>query len=134
MTHQIYAIYNAEASVLGELRYLAQKLSGGASCSLCNITHGLNPWGKAQWRAGSSTHAPIVWLHSDEQSEALAVFTKGQLPAVVVRCDESYVEAINAEELAACQGNYLAFERLLSQRLRELDLDNKLSKVHSSPS
>lgn len=134
MTYQIYAIYNADGSILGELRYLAQKLSGGASCPLCDITHGLNPRGKAQWRARSSTHAPVVWLHSDEQSEALAVFTKGRLPAVVVERDGTYVEVVNAEELAACHGDYLSFERLLSQRLAEVELDNKRSKAHSPAS
>lgn len=134
MTYQIYAIYNADGSILGELRYLAQKLSGGASCPLCDITHGLNPRGRAEWRAGSSTHAPVVWLHSNEQPAELALFTKGRLPAVVVKHNETYVQALSAAELAACHGDYGAFERLLSQRLSVLGLDNKPSKAHSSSS
>jgi len=39
MKKTLYGIYNAEGTLLGELKYLFMKLSGRGSCALCDITH-----------------------------------------------------------------------------------------------
>lgn len=36
----VYAIYNAESSLVGELAYMAGKVIGNRACALCDITHG----------------------------------------------------------------------------------------------
>ena len=46
---KLVGIYNANGSVLGELKYLVGKLTGQSDCALCDITHG--PFrGKADFR------------------------------------------------------------------------------------
>ena len=35
-------LYNADGSLMGELRYARAKLTNSASCSLCDLTHGWN--------------------------------------------------------------------------------------------
>ena len=45
----VFGIYNADGSFFGELRYSFSKVIGKGSCSLCDLTHGWNPFGKRQW-------------------------------------------------------------------------------------
>lgn len=120
MTRQIYAVYNADGSLWGEAHYVVRKLIGRAACALCDITHGLNPRGKAQWRAGTCGHTPVIWLHRDEQPPELAAFTEGRLPVVVVNTRETYVELLSADDLVNCRGDFGVFDQLLSQRLAVL--------------
>jgi hypothetical protein len=120
-TPTLYAVYNADGSFIGELRYLADKLLRNAPCPLCDITHGLNPRGKACWRASRGAHAAFEWLHRDEQPADLAAFTDGRLPAVVMLKSGIYAEVLSADDLAACEGDFAAFEQLLSQRIQALN-------------
>ena len=55
-----YAIYDADGSFMGEVRYLRDKCLGKADCALCDLSHGWNPLGRSDWRrrkgvAASST-------------------------------------------------------------------------------
>ena len=45
-TPAFYAIYDADGSFLGELRYLRDKCLGKADCALCDLSHGWNPLGR----------------------------------------------------------------------------------------
>jgi hypothetical protein len=116
----LYAVYNADGSFMGELRYISDKLVHNASCSLCDITHGLNPRGKARWRTTRSGQPAVIWLHRDEQPPDLADVTKGRLPAVIMCKAGAYFEVLSADDLAACDGNYEAFELLLTQRVEAM--------------
>jgi len=121
VTHILYAVYNADGSFIGELRYVADKLLRNAPCPLCDITHGFNPRGKACWRAKRSTQAALEWVHRDEQPAELAAFTDGRLPAVVMLSAGVYAEVLSADDLSACDGDFAAFEQLLSQRVQALN-------------
>ena len=46
----VFGIYNADGTFFGELGYVIAKLGGKRSCSLCDVTHGWNPFGKRQWK------------------------------------------------------------------------------------
>jgi hypothetical protein len=112
----VHAIYDADGSLLGELRYLAGKLTGQASCALCEISHGLNPRGKRAWRTACRALPEVTWLHRDEQDDALHRFTAGRLPCVVtVRVSrQASTMLLTREQLAECHGDLSDFE----QRLR----------------
>lgn len=120
MARTVYAVYNADGSFMGELRYIAEKLLHNASCSLCDITHGLNPRGKAGWRALRNAQPAVIWLHRDEQPPELAAATAGRLPAVMMQSADAYVEVLSANDLADCKGDYAAFEQLLTQRVEAM--------------
>ena len=45
-----YAIYDADGSFMGEVRYLRDKCLGKAECALCDLSHGWNPLGRPDWR------------------------------------------------------------------------------------
>jgi hypothetical protein len=76
-------LYNADSSFMGEFRYLWTKLTKGGSCSLCDLTHGWNPFGKSSWKtACEDLDVPIGLLHKNEADpEQLSVIDS--LPAIV---------------------------------------------------
>ena len=75
-------VFDADGGVWGELRYLVGKVTGSSACALCDVTHGLNPRGKAAWRACTSSFpVPLTTVHRNEQGPALAAVTAGS-PAV----------------------------------------------------
>lgn len=116
----VYAIYNAESSLVGELAYLAGKVIGNRSCALCDITHGWHPLGKSEWRKRDERELPVYWLHSDEQSYALKTFTEGRLPLVVADVGGKYDTLLTKEQLAACGGDYKRFLELLTAAVDKL--------------
>ena len=116
----VYAIYNAESSLVGELAYLAGKVIGNRSCALCDITHGWHPLGKSEWRKRDERELPVYWLHSDEQSYALKTVTEGRLPLVVADVAGKYDALLTKEQLAACDGDYKRFSELLTAAVDKL--------------
>ena len=116
----VYAIYNAESSLVGELAYLAGKVIGNRSCALCDITHGWHPLGKSEWRKRDERELPVYWLHSDEQSYALTTFTEGRLPLVVADVAGKYEALLTKEQLAACSDDYKRFLELLTAAVDKL--------------
>ena len=119
-SYKIYAVYDADDTPLGELAYLAGKLMGIRECGLCDISHGWNPLGKPRWREAQCGAADVHWLHRDEQSDAMAVITRGRLPAVILERGGHFEILLGRESLAACGGDYAAFEDLLARRLVEV--------------
>ena len=61
----VFGIYNADGSFLGELQYAISKVVGKSSCSLCELTHGWNPFGKRKWKTVcKSSDLNIQLIHS----------------------------------------------------------------------
>ncbi len=110
---QYFAIYDADGSLAGELSYALGKLAGARRCALCDISHGWNPQGKAAWRAGSQLACGLQWLHRDEQTPAMAEYTRGQLPLVIAQTGDRFTTLLDADGLAACDGDYEAFAEAL---------------------
>jgi hypothetical protein len=121
---QLYAVYDADGTLAGELSYLVGKLRGTRACALCDISHGWNPVGKKAWRDARQGARNLLWLHRDEQPEVLRKVTAGQLPAVVlVKADEAAI-LIDAVALRGCAGDFAAFEALLEQCLAKAGMAN----------
>ena len=116
----LYAIYDADGSVLGELRYLRDRCIGKAECALCNLTHGWNPMGKLAWRQRNGVTASLIWLHRDELPEHALRHVSGQLPCIAVDRDGDVDILISREALQGCEGDFTVFEHLLEQKLRAL--------------
>ena len=121
MTYELYAVYDADGSLSGELAYLAGKLMGVRDCALCDISHGWNPLGKRAWRVAqrqtSQRTFQITWLHRDEQPPAMSSLTNGKLPAVILRLQGHYQILLSKSELAACDGDLKQFEIALARKL-----------------
>jgi len=119
----LLAIYNAEGSLAGELRYALTKALGGITCALCDITHGWNPRGKRVWRDCAGLPESVQWLHKDEVSPELSVAIANQtLPCVVADLGGHIELLLDCAELESCNGDFAVFEKLLQKKITELNI------------
>ncbi len=116
----LFAIYDAEGSFIGKLKYSFGKSVGLADCALCDLSHGWNPIGKTDWRQRTGQLARIHWLHRNELSSDLMHLTRGKLPCVVVQRGNDVAILINRDSLENCNGDLSKFENLVEEKLRAL--------------
>ena len=55
----------------------------------------------------------LQWLHRDEQTPAMAAYTRGHLPQVIAQTGDRFTTLLDADGLAACDGDYEAFTAAL---------------------
>ena len=94
-------LYNANSSLMGELRYLRTKLTKSTSCSLCDLTHGWNPFEKSSWKtACKDLGVPIDLLHKNDANpeQLLAI---DSLPAIVRFDGNCWVQVMDSNEIAS---------------------------------
>ena len=118
--HKLYAIYDADGSLFGELAYLWGKCTGQAQCALCDLSHGWNPLGRKVWRERGGLARSLNCVHRDEMPELLLAQVMQELPCVVVDRGGHLEILISREALEACGDDFKAFELLLEEKLRAL--------------
>jgi hypothetical protein len=117
----LYAIYDADNTLMGEVRYALQKSIGKPACALCDITHAWNPIGKHAWRNRKGLSHSMHWLHRNEVSSELnQMLGRQTLPCVVAEIGHHFEVLINSVTLAGCEGEFTLFEHLLEQKVRAL--------------
>lgn len=116
----LIGIYDADASITGEIRYLLRKVFSNYTCALCDLTHGWNPLGKSAWRKRAETEPNIIWLHRDEAPEGLLNAVEEKLPCVVADHGHRVEMLLDSDALRACEGNFATFTALLEEKLRAL--------------
>lgn len=95
----VFGIYNADGSFLGELRYSIWKVVGKSSCSLCELTHGWNPFGKRKWKTVcKSSNLNIQLIHRDEAT-ASQLKTAADLPSFITESDGGWVQVMGASQI-----------------------------------
>lgn len=118
MTDRILAIYDADFTVLGEIAYAIGKVTGTRSCSLCDISHGLNPLGKKNWRSYCATRPEIEWIHRNDLDDEMQTALTCELPCVVTRDSTGcYYTLLDSTELSDCNGDITLFDAKLSNAL-----------------
>ena len=118
----LIAIYDADASIAGEIRYLLRKVFSNDTCALCDLTHGWSPLGKPAWRQRAETEPNIIWLHRDEAPEGLLDAIDGELPCVIADHGHRVEMLLDNETLKACEGDFATFTALLEEKLRALHI------------
>ena len=119
----LYAIYDADGSLAGELRYLVDKFLGRADCALCDLSHGWHPAGKRAWRQQQGATTQLTWLHRDEVPHHVLAHVSKSLPCVATDTNGNVDILISKDELAGCEGNFTVFEQLLAEKLQGLAPD-----------
>ena len=117
------AIYDADGSLAGELRYLVDKFLGRADCALCDLSHGWHPAGKRAWRQQQGATTQLTWLHRDEVPHHVLAHVSESLPCVATDTNGNVDILISKDELAGCEGNFTVFEQLLAEKLQGLAPD-----------
>jgi len=100
--HNLYAIYDADGSVFGELAYLWGKCTGSAQCALCDLSHGWNPLGRRAWRQRGGLARSLNWVHRDELPDHVLNQVMDQLPCVVLDRDKRIEILVSRDALASC--------------------------------
>ena len=119
----LYAIYDADGSLVGELRYLVDKFLGRADCALCDLSHGWHPAGKRAWRQQQGATTQLTWLHRDEVPHHVMAHVNESLPCVATDTNGKVDILISKDELAGCEGDFTVFEQLLAEKLQGLAPD-----------
>lgn len=118
MTGRILAIYDADFTVFGEIAYAIGKVTGTRSCSLCDISHGLNPLGKKNWRSYCATRPEIEWIHRNDLDDEMRSALTCELPCVVARDSAGGCHTLlESTELSDCNGDITVFDAKLSNAL-----------------
>jgi len=129
MSRTLYILYNADASIMGKLRYGYRKICHSSeenpACAACDITHGglslkeTPAWVEAKKAIEAESGYNIVQWHRDELSEEVKNFIESnniRYPTIVSSgSNGSLSEVMSNSELAACKGN----AQSVISRLRE---------------
>ena len=95
----IFGIYNADGTLFGEIGYVLSKLSGKRSCSLCDVTHGWNPFGKRKWKGlCKSSSLDIQLIHRDEATES-QLQAAGDLPSFITEVEEGWAQIMTPTQI-----------------------------------
>lgn len=110
-------VYDADGTLVGEVRYAVGHLLGRVRCDLCDITHGGLRRRAAFDDLVASLPVPVDVLHRDEQSPELATFTAGRLACVVGHTGDGLELLVGREELRSCDGRVDRLADVLRPRL-----------------
>ena len=116
----IYCVYNAEGSIIGELKYLILKYFYGFKCSMCEITH-TNFSEKEEWKNKiSQSSYSIKSVHLDEQPEDLYQFSNGKAPCVVGKNKKGFKFIFTNDELNSFRGDVHQFFKKLDMKVKQV--------------
>ena len=95
----VFGIYNADGTFLGELGYVIAKLGGKRSCSLCDVTHGWNPFGKREWKGlCKASSLDIQLIHRDEATES-QLQAAADLPSFITEAQEGWAQIMTSSQI-----------------------------------
>ena len=123
--NKLIGVYDADATLWGEMSYWIGARFGVRHCSLCDITHSLfrekSQWRECQSRLESDLHVEIETFHRNDQPDDVRVCIDGKYPAVVMRGDDGVVSMfMNASEIDACGASPEKFADEISRRMAQL--------------
>lgn len=114
---RLIGVYHADGGVLGELRYVAGKLTGRTHCALCDVTHG-RVRAKDEWTS-MCTALPVAieCVHLNQRTPAVFGASDGHTPCVLADVDGELVMLMGPDAIESCAGEVSAFRRELQLML-----------------
>lgn len=112
-------VYDADGTVVGELRYWFSTLLGGPHCSLCDITHGRFRQRRAFREGCEDLSASVTLKHRDDLAREghadLAEVAAGRFPCVLARVGDEVRLVFGPERLEGFHADTGAFLTALAQ-------------------
>ena len=114
---EFIGIYDADATLRGEISYWIGARLGIAHCALCDITHGLFTQ-KDEWKqCREALTVPFRAFHrNDAPADALAT-AAGAFPVVLARTEDGLDVVLGPEELDQFEGSAARFTAWLTGHL-----------------
>ena len=98
-------VYNADASVWGEVSYWFGARLGVRHCSLCDVTHGMFRK-RADWvQCSESLGVAFTTYHRDDAPHDVITAANGNYPIVLGRTATSLEVVLNNAQIEACGGS-----------------------------
>lgn len=112
-------VYDADGSLVGELRYYLGSLIGVTHCSLCDVTHTKVGRRSSFTRCAQRVGLPITYLHRDAVPDDVTRAAAAEWPAVVGQlADDRAVVLLSKTQLDAIDGDVEKFEQQLHAAIR----------------
>jgi hypothetical protein len=117
---QLIGIYDADATIIGEVSYWIGARLGLRHCSLCDVTHGIVTE-KASWRScKEDLPLPFVTYHRNDMPDDVRAVAGSALPAVVIRRGGTVSHLLSASEIDTAQGSPERLSEMISAKLDAL--------------
>ena len=114
---ELIGVYDADASLLGEVSYWVGARLGITHCSLCELTHGLFAK-KSEWtQCADSLSVPFRLFHRDDAPNDVITALGGKFPAVLLRTTEGVKTILTKDELESFDGRTSDFAEWITEFL-----------------
>ncbi|MCX6518423.1 MAG: hypothetical protein NTV13_07170 [Actinobacteria bacterium] len=114
---ELIGVYDADASLLGEVSYWVGARLGITHCSLCELTHGLFTK-KSEWnQCANSLSVPFRLFHRDDAPNDIKLALAGNFPAVLQRTNEGVTTILTKDELERFEGRTSDFAQWITEFL-----------------
>jgi hypothetical protein len=102
---RLVGVYDADATLRGELAYWVGARLGRRHCSLCDITH-TSVRTKKEWKACvAGLPVPIDTFHRNDQPDDVRTAAADVAPIVVVETEHGLKVLLSPAELDNCNGS-----------------------------
>jgi hypothetical protein len=115
---EFIGIYDADATLWGEVSYWVGARLGRRHCSLCDITHGLFTRRKEWTTCAEELPVAFVTFHRNDAPDDAKHAAAGRFPCVLQRTSDGVRMALDPQTIAACQGEP---QRLLDALINQLE-------------
>jgi hypothetical protein len=134
---ELIGVYDADGSVVGEIRYWVGARFGRSHCSLCDITHGTFRE-RSEWRAFRDI-LPVEFTtcHRDDAPADVIKACGANFPVVLARVESEIMVLLDEIALDALGGDVDRLGAAIADRCAELglvlDSDPGESQARTSP-
>ena len=102
---RLVGVYDADATLRGELAYWVGARLGRRHCSLCDITHG-SVRAKPEWKACvAGLPVPFDTFHRDDQPDEVRAAAAGVTPIVIAETEHGLKVLLSPAGLDNCNGS-----------------------------
>ncbi|KZZ45294.1 hypothetical protein A3759_09990 [Thalassolituus sp. HI0120] len=114
---EFVGVYNAEGSLLGEIRYLIGKLTGTRTCALCDISHILAAEKESFTAFKENFPVPFFNRHLDELDAAQLELAQNRAPCILALDDDGWQVVATRQHLEQCGKSVKKFTALMQTLL-----------------
>ena len=114
---EFIGVYDADATLVGEISYWIGARLGTAHCSLCELTHGLFTK-KSEWKAcAAKLPVPFLTYHRNDAPADVIALAAGRYPVVMARSQGELRIVLDEADLEDFGGNTASFTSWLDSQV-----------------